>query len=501
FMDRWSGKRAIEARPDSKKGTGIVLRERLNSNGCKVPICSDEKKSMKFTRFVGSSDKKEKSVWSPSRSSPNGKEVIGTSSKTYGSSSSSAKSEKQPLSQTTMDSSESSRGSEDETETEILELSRGRDKQRARNKLIYGKVQRPEAEPSELPSSSRIKRGFRQRFGLSKQEFRPGSSGQSTSSNRGCSPLLSGVIPSGFGLEKRLSRKVETINKRKVYGEGSSSSSARGKSTTEPPAEERRRVFNPRGPVSDSRRARHCVLNDDNDVALVGSQRSVNRNSSRIRFSNRGSGRNGLSSITTEEMSQAETSDNLNSPVSLELFSGFPEFGLSGSLSSPDSFRSYNLDGISEILPELDRIEQDIELNYEELLLMETGLLLGGLSFYDQHRDMRLDIDNMSYEELLALEERIGTVSTALTEEAISKCLKTSIYQMKPSSYGSITKNPCDHKEDAKCTICQEEYTIGDEVGRLHCEHTYHLKCVQEWLRMKSWCPICKATAETSSSK
>lgn len=29
---------------------------------------------------------------------------------------------------------------------------------------------------------------------------------------------------------------------------------------------------------------------------------------------------------------------------------------------------------------------------------METGLLLGGLSFHDQHRDMRLDIDNMSYE-------------------------------------------------------------------------------------------------------
>ena len=47
----------------------------------------------------------------------------------------------------------------------------------------------------------------------------------------------------------------------------------------------------------------------------------------------------------------------------------------------------------------------------------------------------------------------------------------------------------------------QEEYTIGDEVGRLHCEHAYHLKCVQEWLRMKSWCPICKTPAETSSSK
>uniref|UniRef100_M4E5F5 RING-type E3 ubiquitin transferase n=1 Tax=Brassica campestris TaxID=3711 RepID=M4E5F5_BRACM len=137
------------------------------------------------------------------------------------------------------------------------------------------------------------------------------------------------------------------------------------------------------------------------------------------------------------QTTMTETSNNLNSPVSLELFSGFPDFG---SLSSQDSFHNYNLDGISE--------------------------------------------------ELLALEERIGTVRTALTEEAISKSLKTSIYQIKP----------CDHKEDAKCSICQEEYTIGDEVGRLHCEHTYHLKCVQEWLRMKSWCPICKTSADTSSS-
>ncbi|CAA0397133.1 putative chromatin regulator PHD family [Arabidopsis thaliana] len=496
-MDRWSSKRAMEARPDSKKKGGVVFRDRFNSNSCKVPICSDEKKSMNFTRFVGSSDKKEKSVLSTYRSSPNGKEVIGTSSKICISSSSSVKSgEKQPFSQIAIDSSESSRGSEDEVESEILQVPLGRDKRRMNNKLIYGKVITPEAECSKLPSSSRIKRGFRQRFGLSKQEFHPGPSGQSTSANRGCSPLLSGVIPSGFGLDKRLSRKADTISKTKVYGESSSSSSARGKNVTEPPpVEVRRRSFNPRGSVSDSRRARHCILDDDNDVASVGSQRLANRNNSRIR----GSGRDGLSSVTAAEMSQTETSNNLNSPVSLELFSGFPEFGLSGSLLSHDSFRSYNLDGISEILPELDRIEQDIELNYEDLLIMETGLLLGGLSFHDQHRDMRLDIDNMSYEELLALEERIGTVSTALTEEAISKCLKTSIYQMKPLSYGSITKSPSDNKEDAKCSICQEEYTIGDEVGRLHCEHTYHVKCVQEWLRMKSWCPICKATAETSS--
>ncbi|KAL0872843.1 hypothetical protein Bca101_022548 [Brassica carinata] len=412
-MDRWSGKRAIEVRPDSKKGVGVVLRERFNSN-----VYSDEKKTMNFTRFVGSSVKKDKSVMSSSRSLSNGKEVTGTSSNIYGSSSSSVKCEKQPLSQISMDSSESSRGSEDELETETLEeiISKG--------------------NPQTCHQAQESR----------EQEFHhPGPSGQSASANRGCSPLLSSVIPSGFGLEKRLSRKVDTFNKRKVYGESSSSSSGSGKKITELPSEERHLVFNPRGSLSDSMRARQCVLNVDNDVTSV--ERSVNRGNSLIRFSNRGSdSRNGLSSVTTTEMSQTETSNNLNSPVSLELFSGFPEFGLSG----------YNLDGISEILPKLDRIEQDIELNYEqELLIMETGLLLGGLRFYDQHRDMRLDIDNMSYEELLALEERIGTVSTALTEEAISKSLKTSIYQKKPSSYGSVTNSPCDHKEDAKCSICQ----------------------------------------------
>ena len=68
-----------------------------------------------------------------------------------------------------------------------------------------------------------------------------------------------------------------------------------------------------------------------------------------------------------------------------------------------------------QILPELDRIEQDIELNYEELLIMESGLLLGGLSFYDQHRDMRLDIDNMSYEVcLLHLQTRLYVLRSSI---------------------------------------------------------------------------------------
>ncbi|CDY40109.1 BnaC02g00210D [Brassica napus] len=49
------------------------------------------------------------------------------------------------------------------------------------------------------------------------------------------------------------------------------------------------------------------------------------------------------------------------------------------------------------------------------------------------------------------------------------------------------------------CSICQEEYVDGDEVGSMPCEHMFHVSCVQQWLRMKNWCPICKTSAEEKS--
>lgn len=48
--------------------------------------------------------------------------------------------------------------------------------------------------------------------------------------------------------------------------------------------------------------------------------------------------------------------------------------------------------------------------------------------------------------------------------------------------------------------LLQEEYMAGDEVGRLQCEHSYHAVCVNQWLRLKNWCPICKAAASTAAA-
>ncbi|XP_009762157.1 putative E3 ubiquitin-protein ligase ZFP1 [Nicotiana tabacum] len=118
----------------------------------------------------------------------------------------------------------------------------------------------------------------------------------------------------------------------------------------------------------------------------------------------------------------------------------------------------------------------------------------------DQHRDMRLDIDHMSYEELLALGEQIGNVTTGLSDEIIISHLKTRIF--------SPTGIPCtlesaaclDHETDF-CVICQADYDDQEKIGTLDCGHEYHAECVKKWLVVKNTCPICKSTGLSIAGK
>jgi hypothetical protein len=67
---------------------------------------------------------------------------------------------------------------------------------------------------------------------------------------------------------------------------------------------------------------------------------------------------------------------------------------------------------------------------------------------------MRMDIDNMSYEELLALEERIGSVSTALSEEQFAKCIRRRLYRPVAASI----------VDGIKCSICQVNVNQLDSI-------------------------------------
>ncbi|XP_071731433.1 E3 ubiquitin-protein ligase MBR1-like isoform X2 [Rutidosis leptorrhynchoides] len=139
---------------------------------------------------------------------------------------------------------------------------------------------------------------------------------------------------------------------------------------------------------------------------------------------------------------------------------------------------------MSEIRNVLDRLRRGEGLRIEDVMLLDQSFLYGMVDIHDRHRDMRLDIDNMSYEELLALEERIGNVNTGLTEENILSCLKQKAYV---AVSGQSDTEPC--------CVCQEEYKNGDDLGSLKCGHDFHTNCIKQWLLQKNSCPVCKSSA------
>lgn len=147
---------------------------------------------------------------------------------------------------------------------------------------------------------------------------------------------------------------------------------------------------------------------------------------------------------------------------------------------------------VSEILSALEHARRSAELSFEELVMLDPSLVYGDI--HDEHSDMRLDVDNMSYEELLALEERIGNVSTGLSDESISKCLRETKYSSLDATVAALSQD-C----DMKCCICQEEYMEEDELGIVDCGHGYHTVCIKQWLLQKNWCPVCKAPAYLKS--
>ena len=85
-------------------------------------------------------------------------------------------------------------------------------------------------------------------------------------------------------------------------------------------------------------------------------------------------------------------------------------------------------------------------------------------------------VDNMTYEELLALEDKIGYVNKGFKKEDINK-IKSEKYNL---------------NDNINCVICQEDIKNGDDVKKLSCNHIFHIKCIDTWLLKEKNCPFCK---------
>lgn len=98
-----------------------------------------------------------------------------------------------------------------------------------------------------------------------------------------------------------------------------------------------------------------------------------------------------------------------------------------------------------------------------------------------------VDPDELSYEELVALGEVVGTESRGLSVDTIASL----------PSINYKSEQTMDGQTDS-CVICRLDYEEGETLTVLSCKHSYHSECIINWLKINKVCPIC--SAEVSSS-
>ncbi|CAN4115115.1 unnamed protein product [Withania somnifera] len=205
------------------------------------------------------------------------------------------------------------------------------------------------------------------------------------------------------------------------------------------------------------------------------------------------SGPLGLRSAVLQEMALSGSHEHRASSSRSAMMS---EQHLDGATGVPSSSRTLAAarEGRSRLVTEirgvLDLMRRVEGISFEDVMLLDQSVFFGMPDIQDRHRDMRLDVDNMTYEELLALGERIGDVCTGLSEETISSRLK---------QWNYISIKTEEYPEEAEpCCICREEYNDGDDLGILDCGHDFHRDCIKQWLMQKNLCPVCKMTGLTT---
>ena len=88
--------------------------------------------------------------------------------------------------------------------------------------------------------------------------------------------------------------------------------------------------------------------------------------------------------------------------------------------------------------------------------------------------------DAMSYEQLLELEEGLGSVNKGLSKDKINKI------PLKPFRKALFEDN-------SNCIICMEMFNENELVKQLPCGHIFHGECIDQWLGEQKNCPFCKA--------
>ncbi|EAS04868.4 zinc finger, C3HC4 type (RING finger) protein (macronuclear) [Tetrahymena thermophila SB210] len=121
------------------------------------------------------------------------------------------------------------------------------------------------------------------------------------------------------------------------------------------------------------------------------------------------------------------------------------------------------------------REEMEIQRQYAYMLALEQ------IEQENNNQNQAPNVDNMTYEEIINLQDQIGYVSRGMKPEDINK--------IKEIRYDKLRMKD----QSALCSICQCDFENNEKVKELNpCKHFYHPDCINQWLKNEKNCPVCK---------
>ena len=151
-----------------------------------------------------------------------------------------------------------------------------------------------------------------------------------------------------------------------------------------------------------------------------------------------------------------------------------------------------SIEQIKKDIDEYKKLNEEI-INFLENFNQPNNILndpFGSLNDFDNYEDEMNDpgnsnnnslypnVDQMTYEQILELEEQIGSISNGLSDEEM-KHLKREKY----IKYKYL---------DDKCIICQYVFKELETIVVFPCNHCFHFPCIKPWLSTQHHCPLCK---------
>lgn len=175
------------------------------------------------------------------------------------------------------------------------------------------------------------------------------------------------------------------------------------------------------------------------------------------------------------------------------------EGSVEGSYYGEDAFNANESD-INSADFENDEVYAGAVQDVEERDVAVRSMALAGLNDWGivEHGDhgnhrqdawQEFDPDELSYEELVALSELVGTESRGLSVDTIASL----------PSFSYKAEDGEDSNFD-QCVICRLDYSDGDVLVALSCKHKYHTECINRWLQINKVCPVCSTEVSISGS-